>query len=467
MTSLGHTNQKLILTALLNPQNSWNMNENQFSEDKQVLSSTQKQTMKKYAVFALMFVVFGACMWFIFAPSADKKARTEATQGLNTNLPAPKAQTIISDKKAAYEDEQLQKKRTEKMRSLQDFATILGKEKESQGTDLSLSDRKQKNLQTTKSSFPPSKSSAQSRSSIQTSVSAYQNINRTLGSFYENPKEDPEKERLTKELEELKTKLAEKENRESSVDNQMAVMEKSYQIAAKYLPQMQGQTPAQPQAEHSLKPTTKPNIIPVSQVSDRVVSSLQQGFGITQAIASSKATIQEANQGFYTVTDNKIKPDTKNTISACIHNDQTITDGQSVRLRLTEQLQAGTILIPTNAIISGTARIQGERLGITVNSLEYEGSILPVELTVYDTDGLRGIYIPNTGTVNAAKEIIANMGTSAGTSISLTSNASQQLVADLGRSAIQGTSQYMAKKLREVKVNLKAGYKILLLPNNK
>ena len=106
-------------------------------------------------------------------------------------------------------------------------------------------------------------------------------------------------------------------------------------------------------------------------------------------------------------------------------------------------------------------------MGITVNSLEYDGLILPVELTVYDTDGQRGIYIPNTGTVNAAKEIVASMGTSAGTSISLTSNASQQLVADLGRSAIQGTSQYMAKKLREVKVNLKAGYKVLLLPGNK
>jgi len=443
------------------------MNENQFSEDKQALTSKQKQTMKKYAAFALMFVVFGACMWLIFAPSADKKAKTEGSKGLNVNLPAPKAQTIISDKKAAYEDEQLKEKRTEKMRSLQDFATILGKEKGDQGTDLSLPERSQKNRQTTKSSFSPSKSSTQSRSSIQTSVSAYRDINRTLGSFYESPKEDPEKERLAKELEELKAKLAEKENRKSNVDEQMAVMEKSYQMAAKYIPQMQGQTPLQPTVEQPSKGTNKPNIMPVSQVSERIVSSLQQDIGISQALAGSKVPIQEANNGFYTVSDEKLKSDLKNTIAACIHNDQTIVDGQSVRLRLTEQLQAGTILVPTNAIISGTARIQGERMGITVNSLEYDGLILPVELTVYDTDGQRGIYIPNTGTVNAAKEIVANMGTSAGTSISLTSNASQQLVADLGRSAIQGTSQYMAKKLREVKVNLKAGYKVLLLPGNK
>lgn len=443
------------------------MNENQFSEDKQALSLKQKQTMKKYAAFALMFVVFGACMWLIFAPSADEKAKSEVSKGLNVNLPAPKAQTIINDKKTAYEDEQLKEKRSEKMRSLQDFATILGKEKGNTEADLSLSDKRQKNLQVTKSSFSPSKPSIQSRSSIQTSVSAYRDINRTLGSFYENPKEDPEKERLAKELEELKTKLAEKENRKSSVDEQMAVMEKSYQMAAKYIPQMQGQTSTQPTVEQSSKGTNKPNIVSVSQVDDQIVSSLQQDVGISQVLAGSKVPIQETNNGFYTVSDEKLDQGSKNTFSACIHNDQTIVDGQSVRLRLTEQLQAGTILIPTNAIISGTARIQGERLGITVNSLEYDGLILPVDLTVYDTDGQRGIYIPNTGTVNAAKEIIANMETSAGTSISLTSNASQQLVADLGRSAIQGTSQYMAKKLREVKVNLKAGYKVLLLPGNK
>ena len=443
------------------------MNENQFSEDKQALSSKQKQTIKKYAAFALMFVVFGACMWLIFAPSADKKAKSEVSKGLNVNLPAPKVQTIINDKKAAYEDEQLKEKRSEKMRSLQDFATILGKEKSNKETDLSFSDKRQKNLQGTKSSSSPSKSSTQSRSSIQTSVSAYRDINRTLGSFYESPKEDPEKERMAKELEELKTRLAEKENRKSSVEEQMAVMEKSYQMAAKYIPQMQGQTSTQPTVEQSSKGTNKPNIVPVSQVDDRIVSALQQDVEISRVLVGSKVPIRETNNGFYTVSDDKLDQGSKNTISACIHNDQTIVDGQSVRLRLTEQLQAGTILVPTNAIISGTARIQGERMGISVNSLEYDGLILPVDLTVYDTDGQRGIYIPNTGTVNAAKEIVANMGTSAGTSISLTSNASQQLVADLGRSAIQGTSQYMAKKLREVKVNLKAGYKILLLPNNK
>lgn len=431
------------------------MNENQTTEGKQVLSSNQKQSLKKYAAFSLMFIVFAACMWLIFAPSADKKAKTEASKGLNVNIPAPKVQTIIGDKKAAYEEEQLKEKQTEKMRSLQDFASILGKEKTTSETELSLADNKQKVFQKTTSSQITRKPTNRKESSIQNSVSAYRDINRTLGSFYEAPKTDPEKERLTKELEELKTKLAEKENRKNSVDEQMAVMEKSYQIAARYLPQMQGQTSVQQSPEKPLPVMNKPNVIPVAAVDEQVVSALRQN-----------SPHQETDAVFYTVSDGKTQQGITNTISACIHNDQTITDGQTVRLRLIQPFKAGSVLITANEIISGMARIQGERLNISVTSLEYDGLILPVNLTVYDTDGQRGICIPNPGAVSAAKEIVANMGTSAGTSINLSSNAGQQLVADLGRSAIQGTSQYMAKKLREVKINLKAGYQVLLLPGN-
>jgi hypothetical protein len=65
--------------------------------------------------------------------------------------------------------------------------------------------------------------------------------------------------------------------------------------------------------------------------------------------------------------------------------------------------------------------------------------------------------------LNAAKEIVANMGTSAGTSFNINSDAGEQFVADMGRNLIQGVSQFTAKKLREVKVHLKAGYRIYLI----
>jgi conjugative transposon TraM protein len=126
-------------------------------------------------------------------------------------------------------------------------------------------------------------------------------------------------------------------------------------------------------------------------------------------------------------------------------------------------VQAGQTQIPRNAIITGMEKIQGDRLGISIQSLEDAGTIIPVELTVYDTDGQQGIFVPDTKEVNAVKEVVANMGTSAGTSINLSSDAGEQFATDMGRNAIQGVSQFFSKKMHEVKVNLKAGYKVFLM----
>ena len=64
--------------------------------------------------------------------------------------------------------------------------------------------------------------------------------------------------------------------------------------------------------------------------------------------------------------------------------------------------------------------------------------------------------------VSAAKEVTANMGSSLGSSINISTDAGAQLASDLGKGLIQGTSQYIAKKMRTVKVHLKAGYKVML-----
>lgn len=437
------------------------MNDNdQTTQGKQTLITRQKQQMKKYAVFALIFTIFVLCIWLIFSPSEKEKVKAKATQGFNTNIPLPKEEGIIGDKESAYEQDQSKKKQEEKMRSLQDFASLLGESgKDKPVNDLSLAD--DGSLATTR----PRYGSPPERSSIQTSASAYHDINRTLGTFYESPKEDPEKERMAKELEDLKVSLAEKENKQNTIDEQLTLMEKSYQIAAKYMPQTQGQSPAGSDeagtAERGM--SGKTTVVPVSQVTERTVSALQQDMSSTEIAL---AFGQPRNMGFFTVAAETEK-EIRNTISACIHDDQTIMDGQTVRLRLLEQMQAGSVIIPRGTLITGMAKIQGERLGVSVVSLEYTGIIIPVELRVYDTDGQAGICIPNPVEINAIKEVAANMGTSAGTSISLTSNAGQQLAADLGRGVIQGTSQYVSKKLREVKVSLKAGYKVFLLPNDK
>lgn len=101
---------------------------------------------------------------------------------------------------------------------------------------------------------------------------------------------------------------------------------------------------------------------------------------------------------------------------------------------------------------------------ITVNAVQYRGSVIPVELLVYDMDGGEGISVPASDEISAVKEIAANAGSGLGSSITITDDAGTQLLSDLGRSVIQGTAQYVGQKMRQVKVTLKAGYRVLLLP---
>jgi len=109
----------------------------------------------------------------------------------------------------------------------------------------------------------------------------------------------------------------------------------------------------------------------------------------------------------------------RNTIPACVHGAQSVTDGQTVRLRLLEPMAVAGRTIPRNAVVVGTGKIQGERLDIGITSLEYDGTIIPVELAVYDTDGQSGIFIPNSMEMNAVREVAANMGGSLGSAARL------------------------------------------------
>jgi conjugative transposon TraM protein len=264
--------------------------------------------------------------------------------------------------------------------------------------------------------------------------------------------------------------MDESENRKRAADEQMELMERSLQMASKYMPAnpanntgatLPGTAAANPEpAENgSNNVSGKMSVVPVGLVNTQTVSALHQNISDADFM---EAFSKPRNMGFITAHAESATVQ-KNTIFACVHGDQTILNGQGVRLRLMEHIRMGKTLIPRNTLVSGMAKIQGERLDITVNSVEFSGQILPVELTVYDLDGQRGIFIPNLQELSAAKEIVANMGTSAGTSFNLNSDAGEQFAADMGRNLIQGVSQFTAKKLREVKVHLKSGYKLYLV----
>ncbi|PXV61076.1 conjugative transposon TraM protein [Dysgonomonas alginatilytica] len=429
-----------------------------------------KQKLKKYTVFVLMAIICVGSLWLIFKPSASDKAKEQVGMGFNSDIPDPKANGIIGDKKDAYEQEQMQQKQKDRMQSLEGYADILGAEANNKAVSISLADEPERNTATS------GKEQKNQKAPINNSVAAYQDINKTLGNFYEKPKDDPEKAELKKRLDELEAKQNEKNDKQSAMDEQLALMEKSYQLAAKYMPQRQNQgEPFQDQpmstgneslSKKIVKGTSnnsnngKTKISPVRQLQQQTVSALAQNISNEELFVQYD---QARNVGFNTM-DARMGVSEKNTISAIVDNDQTVVDGQSVRLRLTEPLMAGSTIIPENTIITGMAQIQGERLDILISNMEHQGTIIPVEMTVFDSDGQKGIYIPGSLEMNAVKEIAANMGSSAGTSFTMTQSASQQIASDLTKGVIQGASAYMQKKIKQIKVTLKAGYKIMLMP---
>ncbi|WP_320973726.1 hypothetical protein [Dysgonomonas capnocytophagoides] len=72
---------------------------------KQELTIAERQKRKKMLIMPLFFLLFGGVMWLIFAPSDDGKEQAVGLIGFNAELPVPKDEGIVGDKRDAYERE--------------------------------------------------------------------------------------------------------------------------------------------------------------------------------------------------------------------------------------------------------------------------------------------------------------------------------------------------------------------------
>lgn len=379
-------------------------------------NTAEREKMKKYlVVFPLMFISCVASIWLIFAPGEDDG---KTNGGANTELPDGSTEGIEGNKIAAYE------------------------------AQAHLEETEQRNAQAVQlEAVTDSIAAPQDTVSneVQSSAEAYQQVQASLQDFY------IQEDNSAAQVAELQARIDELEaqnamTQQSQQPDEMELMEQSYKLAAQYL----GTGNGGQQAVIVDEPEKDRKVIPVNQVNRNVVSSLSASTDNTRSFSTAVGTK---------------RTNFKNTISACVATAQSVTDGQSVRLRTFEPMWIGNSLLPKNTSIVGVARLQGERLEIKIESIEALGCIMEVDLSVYDSDGQEGINIPNSMESDALHEIGANMGSTMGSSINLTTNAGAQLVSDVGKGLINGVSQYLNKKLRTVKVHLKSGYKIMLKQN--
>lgn len=160
---------------------------------------------------------------------------------------------------------------------------------------------------------------------------------------------------------------------------------------------------------------------------------------------------------FYTADENLEVDNQPNSIGAVIHETQTIVNGSVVKLRLSSDVMLQGTVIPKNTFLYGMASLKGERLEVKVNNIQYKNSIFPVELAVYDLDGIDGIYIPGTINRDVAKASADRSLQSLGLTGVTDSWGAQ--AADMG---IEAAKSLMSKKIKLIKVVVKAGYQVLL-----
>ena len=375
----------------------------------------ERERLKRIAVYTVLCLSCLICIWLIFAPSDDNGAKAGKA---NMELPDQTSEGMPETKMKAYEQADAN---ADKVRQDSTINAV--------------------SLQLDTVTNQPSQSEVDE---IQNSAAAYQAAQASLEDFY-----IPETSQTEMQVAELQERITELEMQQSMPNynrqspDEMELLERSYQLAAQYMGNGNGtQTPPQPQEEEK----GKRNVQPVAQVVNNVVSTLSNA---------------QSARGFNTSVGGKQRL-SKNTISAVVAGDQTIANGQPVRLRLTEPMWVGNRLIPRNTTVTGSGRLNGERLEIEITSIESDGSVYEVELQVFDTDGQEGINIPNSMESDALKEIGANMGSTVGSSINISTDAGAQIVSDVGRGLLNGVSQYLTKKVREVKVKLKANYRVML-----
>ena len=166
-----------------------------------------------------------------------------------------------------------------------------------------------------------------------------------------------------------------------------ARLERSMQIASKYMPQDTGtEAPEQPQPTEPVeeKKEEEQRKIDITNQLSNLPSDSFSGDGIVTSLVGP----EESDVVHYAGTKQS-KP-----VKATFLKNETLSNGQRVIIRLMQDmtLSDGTI-IPANTHITGTCAFSS-RLKIDVKMLHYNGRMFPTDISVYDNDGTEGIYCP-------------------------------------------------------------------------
>ncbi len=165
---------------------------------------------------------------------------------------------------------------------------------------------------------------------------------------------------------------------------------------------------------------------------------------------------------FNTLTQNEHEP---KLIKAIIDEDVKATDGSRVRLRLLDDIEIGEVMVRKGAYLYATmSGFSSQRVKGSISSILVDDELIKVSLSLYDTDGLEGLYVPGSQFRETTKDVASgamqgNMNIDQGGAGNSFSQWGMQAVTN----AYQKTSNAISKAIKKNKVKLKYGTFVYLV----
>lgn len=165
---------------------------------------------------------------------------------------------------------------------------------------------------------------------------------------------------------------------------------------------------------------------------------------------------------FNTLTQNEHEP---KLIKAIIDEDVKATDGSRVRLRLLDDIEIGETVVKKGSYLYATMSGFGsQRVKGSINSILVDDELIKVSLSLYDTDGLEGLYVPGSQFRETTKDVASGaMQSNMNIDQSGANNSFSQWGMQAVTNAYQKTSNAISKAIKKNKVKLKYGTFVYLV----
>lgn len=231
------------------------------------------------------------------------------------------------------------------------------------------------------------------------------------------------------------------------------------------LARLQGQQAMTPPADSNAE-----NVPANSQQSDKMEGKISVNERAVKGVSDDDEAhevvkkVKVTSDYFNTLTENDPEP---NLIKAIIDENIKAVDGSRVRLRLLDDIEINDIVVPKGTYIYalmsgfGSQRVKGNIKSILIND-----NIIKVNLSIYDTDGLEGLYVPSSNFRETTKDVASGAMNNSSALTSSSTTAGNSLIQwgnQAITNAVQKTSNAISKSIKKNSAKLKYGTFVYLV----